>query len=181
MPLLPSAVPDGAQAVLDVAVIACRLSAPPELSRQPNARNQKEIRLGQSLQRKQFVPMADFRYFSIHMLRTRLCEMLDIEVPVLAAPMGPEITSLELAAAVSNAGGLGIISFGGYPPSALEERIRKLRSLTSRPFGVNIILNGPQLPVSESVFVEACIEERVPVLSFFWGDPTPYVEKAHRA
>jgi NAD(P)H-dependent flavin oxidoreductase YrpB (nitropropane dioxygenase family) len=95
--------------------------------------------------------------------------------------MGPEITSLELAAAVSNAGGLGIISFGGYPPPALKERIRKLRTLTSQPFGVNILLEGPHLPLPEAAFVDACIEERVPVLSLFWGDPTPYVEKAHQA
>ena len=79
------------------------------------------------------------------MLRTRLCELLDIEVPILAAPMGPEITSLRLAAAVSSAGGLGIISFGGYPPPGLRERIRKLRALTSRPFGVNVLLEGPHL------------------------------------
>lgn len=115
------------------------------------------------------------------MLRTRLCELLDIEVPVLGAPMGIDITSLELAAAVSNAGGLGIISFGAYPPPALRERIKKLRSLTSRPFGVNILLGGPHLPLPEAAFVNICVEERVPVLSFFWGDPTPYVERAHKA
>lgn len=115
------------------------------------------------------------------MLRTRLCELLGIDVPVIAAPMGADITGIELAAAVSNAGGLGIISFGGCPPPVLKERIRKLRALTSRPFGVNVLLNGPRLPLPESAWVDACIEERVPVLSFFWGDPTPYVEKAHRA
>jgi len=111
---------------------------------------------------------------------TPLCELLDIEVPVLGAPMGPEIMSLELAAAVSNAGGLGIISFAGYPPPALKERIKRLRSLTSRPFGVNILLDGPHMSLPAAAFVDACIEERVPVLSFFWGDPTPYVEKAHK-
>ena len=115
------------------------------------------------------------------MRRTRLCELLDIELPVLGAPMGPEIASLELAAAVSNAGGLGMISFGGYPPARLKERIKRLRSLTSRPFGVNVLLQGPNLPLPEAAFVDVCIEERVPVLSFFWGDPTPYVEKAHKA
>jgi hypothetical protein len=47
-------------------------------------------------------------------LRTKLCELLQIEAPILLAPMGPEIAGLELAAAVSNAGGLGMISFGGY-------------------------------------------------------------------
>ena len=115
------------------------------------------------------------------MLRTRLCEVLEINVPVLGAPMGPEIAGLDLAAAGSNAGGLGMISFGGYPPAALRERIRKLRTMTSRPFGVNILLGGPHLPCPEDAYVDACIAERVPVLSLFWGDPTPYVDKAHKA
>jgi nitronate monooxygenase len=115
------------------------------------------------------------------MLSNRLCELLNVKVPILGAPMGPEIMGLELAAAVSNAGGLGIVSFAGYPPPALKERIRKLRTMTSRPFGVNIILGGPHLPLPDSAFVDACIEEQVPLLSFFWGDSTPYVEKAHRA
>jgi enoyl-[acyl-carrier protein] reductase II len=101
------------------------------------------------------------------MLSNRLCELLNVEVPILGAPMGPEIMGLELAAAVSNAGGLGIVSFAGYPPPALKERIRKLRTMTSRPFGVNIILGGPHLPLPESAFVDACIEDQVPLLSFF--------------
>src|SRR5215472_1919840 len=115
------------------------------------------------------------------MLRTRLCELLEIEAPVLGAPMGPDIAGLDLAAAVSNAGGLGMISWGGYAPPELRERIRKLRTMTSKPFGVNVLLEGPHLPVPEAAYVDACIAERVPVLSFFWGDPTPYVEKAHKA
>jgi NAD(P)H-dependent flavin oxidoreductase YrpB (nitropropane dioxygenase family) len=114
------------------------------------------------------------------MLRTRLCKLLSIEIPVIGAPMGPEIASLELAAAISNAGGLGMISFGGYAPVALKERIRKLRTLTSKPFGVNVLLGGPHLPMPEAAFVDACLDERVPVLSFFWGDCTPYVERAHK-
>ena len=115
------------------------------------------------------------------MLRTRLCELLNIEAPILGAPMGPEISGLELAAAVSNGGGLGMISFGGYPPPALRERIRRLRTLTSRPFAVNVLLGGPHLRFAEADLVGACIEERVPVLSLFWGDPTRYVEDAHKA
>jgi NAD(P)H-dependent flavin oxidoreductase YrpB (nitropropane dioxygenase family) len=82
-------------------------------------------------------------------LRTGLCELLGIDAPVLGAPMGPEIAGLELAAAVSNAGGLGIISFGGYPPAVLRERIRTLRTLTSGPFGVNVLLDsarGREIP-----------------------------------
>jgi NAD(P)H-dependent flavin oxidoreductase YrpB (nitropropane dioxygenase family) len=95
--------------------------------------------------------------------------------------MGPEIAGLDLAAAVSNAGGVGMISFGGYQPSALRERIRKLRTMTSRPFGVNVLIGGPHLPFPEDACVDACIVDQVPVLSFFWGDPTPFVEKAHKA
>src|ERR1043165_8370369 len=112
----------------------------------------------------------------IQMLRTSLCKLLDIEAPVICAPMGPHITSLELAAAVSNAGGLGIVSFGGYPTPQLRREIRRLRTLTKKPFGVNLLL---QFPVEEHVNV--CVEERVPVISFFWGDPSPYVERAHAA
>jgi enoyl-[acyl-carrier protein] reductase II len=94
----------------------------------------------------------------------------------MVAPMGPNITSLELAAAVSNAGGLGIISFGGNPPPLLREQIRRLRTLTDKPFGVNLILH---FPVEDHVKV--CLQERIPVLSFFWGDCSPYVERAHAA
>lgn len=110
------------------------------------------------------------------MLRTRVCDLLGIEVPIIAAPMGPYISSLELAAAVSNAGGLGIISFGANPPPILRQQIRGLRTLTDKPFGVNLLL---QFPVEEHFAV--CVEEKVPVLSFFWGDPSPYIERAHAA
>ena len=73
-----------------------------------------------------------------------------------------------------------MISFGGYPPAALRDRIRRLRELTSQPFAVNVLLEGPHLPFPADALIQACIEERVPVLSFFWGDPTPYVEQAHK-
>jgi nitronate monooxygenase len=107
------------------------------------------------------------------MLRTRLCETLGIQFPIIAAPMG-FVTGPELAAAVSNAGGLGIMSFSGNPPEVLRQEIRRLRQLSDKPFGVNLIL---EFPVDDHVAV--CLEERIPVLSFFWGDPSPYVEQAH--
>src|SRR5262245_32566588 len=110
------------------------------------------------------------------MLRTRLCDTLGIEVPIIAAPMGPSITSPELAAAVGNAGGLGIVSFGGNPPELLRRLIRRIRDLTDRPFGVNVIL-----ALGREEQVATCIDERVPVLSFFWGDPSPWVGRAHAA
>src|SRR5262249_27890327 len=77
---------------------------------------------------------------------------------------------------VSNAGGLGILQAQLCPPPLFRQEIRRVRALTDRPFGVNLILH---FPVEGQVAV--CLEERVPVLSFFWGDPTPYVERAHAA
>jgi NAD(P)H-dependent flavin oxidoreductase YrpB (nitropropane dioxygenase family) len=113
-------------------------------------------------------------------LRTHLCKLLGIEAPILAAPMG-FITGPQLAAAVSNAGGLGIMSFNANPPPVLRDEIRHLRSLTNKPFGVGVLLSGPHLPFSVDAIVDVCLEERVPVLLTFWGDPTPYVVRAHAA
>jgi NAD(P)H-dependent flavin oxidoreductase YrpB (nitropropane dioxygenase family) len=109
------------------------------------------------------------------MLHTCLCEVVGIEYPIIAAPMG-FVTGPELAAAVSNAGGLGIMSFSANPPPVLRQQIRRLRELTDKPFGVNLILH---FPVEQHV--DVCVEERVPVLSFYWGDPGPYVQRAHDA
>jgi len=107
------------------------------------------------------------------MLRTRLCDMLGIDFPIISAPMG-FISGPELAAAVSHAGGLGIMSFSGNPPQFLRNEIKRLRTMTDKPFGVNLLLH---YPVEEHIRI--CIEERVPILSFFWGDPSPYVSQAH--
>ena len=114
------------------------------------------------------------------MFRTKLCEILKIELPIIGAPMG-FISGPELAAAVSNAGGLGIMSFSGNPPPVLRDEIRRLRSLTDKPFGVNVLLDGPHLPFSIEAVVEVCFEQRVPVLSTIWGDPTAYIGPAHAA
>ena len=113
-------------------------------------------------------------------LRTHLCKLLGIEAPIFAAPMG-FLTGPQLAAAVSNAGGLGIMSFSANPPPVLRDEIRHLRSLTNKPFGVGVLLSGPHLPFSVDAIVDVCLEERVPVLLTFWGDPTPYVARAHAA
>ena len=103
-------------------------------------------------------------------MKTNLCHVLGIEHPIIAAPMGPDLTGPDLVAAVSNAGGLGILQAQLCPPPLFRQEIRRVRALTDRPFGVNLILH---FPVEDHVAV--CLEERVPVLSLFWGDPTPYV------
>jgi nitronate monooxygenase len=108
------------------------------------------------------------------MLQTHLCVQLGIEYPVFSvgfdAGAGPQ-----LAAAVSNAGGCGVLGGTSYKASSLREQIRRLRQLTDRPFGVNLILVGIQEDQ-----ISTCLAERVPILVFFWGDARPYVEDAHR-
>jgi NAD(P)H-dependent flavin oxidoreductase YrpB (nitropropane dioxygenase family) len=109
-------------------------------------------------------------------MKTRLCHMLGIEYPIVAAPMGPDLTGPALVAAVSNAGGLGLLQAQFCAPPLLRAEIHRVRTLTDKPFGVNLLLH---FPIDDQVAI--CLEERVPVLSLFWGDPTPYVDRAHAA
>ena len=108
------------------------------------------------------------------MLSTPLCHHLGITYPLfsvgMAAGAGPE-----LAAAVSNAGACGVLGGTTLTLTELRQRIAHLRALTTKPFGVNIILARMQAGL-----IEVCIEERIPLLVLFWGDPTPYVAEAHR-
>lgn len=80
-------------------------------------------------------------------LRTALCDLLGIEYPVLLAGMGPvagrvdgPVATAKVAAAVSNAGGLGVIGGSGYSAPRLREEIEVLRSMTDKPFGVDLLL-----------------------------------------
>jgi nitronate monooxygenase/enoyl-[acyl-carrier protein] reductase II len=110
------------------------------------------------------------------MLTTRLCRDLGIELPIINAPLGGGTAGPQLAAAVSNAGGLGLLGMGGVPAPIITEHIRATRALTSRPFGIGlltVLLAGGEL--------EACIEERVPVLVLFWGDWRAQIAQAARA
>jgi NAD(P)H-dependent flavin oxidoreductase YrpB (nitropropane dioxygenase family) len=90
--------------------------------------------------------------------------------------MGPDLAGPELVAAVSGAGGLGLMQSQLSPPEHLGEQIQRVRSATDKPFGVNFIL---ALPHEEGLNV--CLEEHVPIVSFFWGDPARYVERVHAA
>ena len=109
-------------------------------------------------------------------MRTKITELLGIEHPIISAPMGPDMTGPDLVAAVSNAGAFGLLQSQFSPPPVFRDEIRKVRDLTDKPFGVNLLLH---LPVEEQVAV--CLEEKVRALSFFWGDPAPYVDRAHDA
>ena len=77
------------------------------------------------------------------MLRTPLCEKLGIKYPVMQAGMGifkGVVTPPELVAAVSNAGGMGCIGGSGLEPEELRQAIRRIRSLTDKPFGVDLLI-----------------------------------------
>jgi len=80
-------------------------------------------------------------------LRTEFCDRVGIEYPVILAGMGPvagtgePVATAELVAAVSNAGGLGVMGGVAYSPDQLREEIRKIRSLTDKPFGVDLLLS----------------------------------------
>ncbi|MGY9057927.1 MAG: NAD(P)H-dependent flavin oxidoreductase, partial [Alphaproteobacteria bacterium] len=73
------------------------------------------------------------------MFRTSICDLFGIEHPIVLAGMGTASTP-ELAAAVSNAGGLGVIGCAGQGPRGLREWIQRTRSLTDKPFGVDTLL-----------------------------------------
>ena len=107
-------------------------------------------------------------------MRTALCDKLGIDIPIILAPMGG--VGSGLVAAVSNAGGLGAIALWRADDAALRRQVREITSLTDKPFAVNLNLDFPQ-----EERLQACIEERVPVISFFWGDPGEMVSRAKAA
>jgi nitronate monooxygenase len=116
------------------------------------------------------------------LLQTPFCDLLGIEIPILNVGFG-ESAGPELAAAVSNAGALGVLGFSGVPPDEIRRRIRQTRELTDRPFGGNVIIAAQQFPeylARMEARIAVCLEERIPLLVLFWGDPAPYVEEAHR-
>lgn len=106
------------------------------------------------------------------MIKTPLCELLGIEYPIFQGGMA-WIADADLAAAVSNGGGLGIISAMNAGGDWLRDQIRKAKSLTDKPFGVNIMLMSPH--VDEVAQVVA--EEKVAVVTTGAGNPTRFMEQ----
>jgi NAD(P)H-dependent flavin oxidoreductase YrpB (nitropropane dioxygenase family) len=105
-------------------------------------------------------------------MRHQLCKMLGIDIPIILAPMGGAVAP-RLAAAVSNAGGLGTLPLWRSTIETLRRAVRKTRSLTAKPFAVNLNMEFPQ-----AERLDACLEEKVPVISFFWRDPGYLVKRA---
>lgn len=98
-------------------------------------------------------------------------KLLNIKYPIFQGAMA-NIATAEFAAAVSNAGGLGIIATGAMDAQKAREEIQKCKSLTNQPFGVNVMLMNPH---SEEI-IQVIIEEKVAVVTTGAGNPGKYVE-----
>jgi nitronate monooxygenase len=105
-------------------------------------------------------------------MHTAVCDTLNITHPVVLAGMGGA-TNPELVAAVSNAGGLGILGVTWSRTEDVQRSIARIRGLTDRPFGVNFVLH-----LTEDATFQACLDARIPVFSFFRGDPAPFTARA---
>lgn len=108
-------------------------------------------------------------------MQTALCERLGIDLPIIQAAMH-QVASPALAAAVSNAGGLGMLQFAWLTPEVIREQISRTREYTKRPFGAGFVLDQPQ-----EERVDIALEAGLRIISLFWGDPAPYVARVHGA
>ncbi len=109
-------------------------------------------------------------------LQTDLCELLGIEYPIIQGGMA-WVATAELAAAVSEGGGLGIIGAGNAPGEIIREQIRKAKSLTDKPFGVNVYYLSPFV---EDV-IQVILEEKIKVITTGAGNPGKHIPKLKEA
>lgn len=105
-------------------------------------------------------------------MRNRICDLLEIEYPIFQGAMA-RISDASLAAAVSEAGGLGIIASGTAPVDYVRDEIQKVKRITKKPFGVNIML----LSEYADEIAQLVCDEGVKVVTTGAGMPTKYIEK----
>jgi enoyl-[acyl-carrier protein] reductase II len=106
-------------------------------------------------------------------LRTPLCDMLGIEHPILLAGMGG-VSYAELAAAVSNAGGYGVLGMAGTSPDFIRQQMREVKALTKKPFGVDLLAASPE---SLTAAVDIIIEEGASAFIAGLGVPMPIMAR----
>ena len=106
--------------------------------------------------------------------KTRICELFGIEKPIVQGGM-VWISGWRLAAAVSNAGGLGLLGAGSLPPELLREHISKMKQATDKPWGINLPLMNP---AAEEI-VKVIIEEGVKIVFTSAGSPKKYTSLFH--
>ncbi len=103
-------------------------------------------------------------------MKTKITELLGIEYPIIQGGMA-WVAEYHLAAAVSEAGGLGIIGAGGAPASFVREQIQKVKEITNKPFGVNIMLMNPEA----DQIAQVVVDEGVKVVTTGAGNPGKYM------
>lgn len=109
-------------------------------------------------------------------MKTKLTELLGIKYPVIQGGMA-WTSDANLAAAVSNAGGAGIIGSGGRTVEWTRDEVRKAKSLTDKPFGVNVMLMAPNI----TEIIEMLCEEKVAFVTLGAGNPVPHIATFHAA
>ena len=110
---------------------------------------------------------------------TQLCDLLGCDVPVLLAGMGG-VAHWDLAAAVANAGGYGMLGMVREPVSLIRQEVTALRAATSRPFAVNVIPSATESGLLEAQ-ISCCLELAVPAFTFFWDVVPRVVERVKQA
>lgn len=111
---------------------------------------------------------------------TPLCEDLRIEYPIVQAPIG-SATCPRLAAAVSESGGLGHLAVTWRSPERTHEIVTETRERTDNPFAVNLVVEPDAQIHDPDAILNAALEAGAPVLSFSFGDPDGWIERAHDA
>ena len=110
-------------------------------------------------------------------LHTKLCDLLGVQHPIMLAGMGG-VSYGELVAAVSNAGGYGVLGMAGRTPDFIRDEMRKVKSLTDKPFGVDLLAASPE---SLTASVEIIIEEGASSFVAGLGVPMPIMERLKKA
>ena len=103
-------------------------------------------------------------------MKTRLCELLGIEYPIIQGGMA-WVATAELAAAVSNGGGIGLIAAGNAPADVVRAQIQKAKTLTDKPFGVNVMMMSPFV----DEVMQVIIEEKPAAVATGAGNPAKYI------
>ena len=109
-------------------------------------------------------------------MQTKFTRLLGIKYPIIQGGMAWTSDAV-LAAAVSNAGGAGIIGSGGRTVDWTREEVRKAKQLTDKPFGVNVMLMAPNI----AEIIDMLCEEKVAFVTLGAGNPVPHIEKFHAA
>ena len=106
-------------------------------------------------------------------IKTRLCEVLKLNTPIFQGPMGGATTP-QLASAVANHGGLGMVPLSDWPLANCEKIIDETLRLTNQVIGVNLVLEWDQ-----TERLELSLKKGIKVIWFFWGNPSPFIDKIH--